>query len=381
MAKFIKWTGAFLLAWYVVLACVEPYDPPLDDADLNHLVVNGFLNTSAGSATIALSRTQPVKVTEKSPPESGASVYIEDDVGTMYPLFETTPGNYSGPVSHSASARRYRLIIKTGDSHEYASDFVVVLDTPPIDSISYTPTREAVEFEVNTHDPTDQARHFRWKYVETYEYHSAFNSNHMFTATEIIERPPDQAINFCWKTNSSTEIIIGSNQHLQKAVTRKALVTSVPKGSVKISVKYSLLVQQQALTPEEYNYWLNLRKSTEQLGGLFDPLPSEVTGNIHSTTHPGETVLGYFGGGTVQELRRTVRREQLPPQLTMSLGNVCITDTLLVEDIPVVSRSTLLIDEAFDIESGQLIGYTSSIGSCIDCRLMGGTTQMPEFWE
>ena len=59
----------------------------------------------------------------------------------------------------------------------------------------------------------------------------------MFTATEIVERPPDQAINICWKTNSSTEIIIGSNQHLQKAITRKALVTSVPKGSVKINIR------------------------------------------------------------------------------------------------------------------------------------------------
>ena len=378
MIKFIRLIGSLVLAWSVLPACVEPYDPPLDDADISHLVVNGSLNVSEGTATIALSRTQPVKQTEKSPVETGAFVYIEDDMGILHPLAEPIPGYYTGAVSVNDTERRYRLVIKTRNNREYVSDFIVIVETPPIDSISYTITNDGVEFEVNTHDPTNLTRHYRWKYVETYEYHSAFRSNHMFTPTEIVQRPPDQAIDICWKTNASTGILVGSNQHLKESVTSRAPVAFVPKGSIKLTVKYSLLVQQQAVTAEEYNYWLNLQKSTEKLGGLFDPLPSEVRGNIHCTNAPGEKVLGYFGGGTVRELRRTIRRQELPGEIVRYSGNYCVMDTLLLADIPNVSRATLLIDEIVDFA---LIGYTSSVGSCIDCRILGGTTQMPAFWE
>ena len=375
---FIKWIGIFLLMFYLLNACVEAYDPPLDETDLNHLVVNGFLNASEGTATVALTRTQPVKSTEKGPAVTGALVYIENDMGTTYHLTEEMPGQYSGPVSTGDMDTQYRLVIKTSNAREYVSDYVVIVETPAIDSISYSITSNGVEFEANTHDPTNRSRHYRWKYVETYEYHSPFASNHMFTATEIVERPPDLAIDICWKTNASTGIMVGSNQHLKESITSRATVAFVPKGSIKLTVKYSLLVQQQALTTDEYNYWLNLARSTEQLGGLFDPLPSEVTGNIRSTTHPDEKVLGYFGGGTIRELRRTVRREQLPNHVVRYTGNSCIMDTILLEELPGVSRATLLIDEILD---PGLIGYTSSVGSCIDCRMLGGTTKMPAFWE
>jgi hypothetical protein len=379
MIKFIRFAGVVMLLWAVIHGCIEPYDPPLDDSNIDLLVVNGFLDASAGTATIALSRTQPVKSTEKSPPETGAYVYIEDDMGMLYPLSERMPGNYYGVVSGNDTDTRYRLVIETGNGREYVSGFIAIVETPPLDSISYSITNDGVQFEVNTHDPTNVSRHYRWKYVETYEYHSPFTSNYMFTETEIVERPPDQAINVCWKTNASTNIIVGSNQHLKESVTSKVQVAFVPKGSIKLTVKYSLLVQQQALTPEEYNYWLNLQKSTEQLGGLFDPLPSEVTGNIKSTTSPAEKVLGYFGGGIVRELRRTVRQEQLPREVVGYNGNYCVLDTLLLEDIPNVSRATLFIGEAHNAVF--LIGYTSSTANCIDCRVSGGTTEMPAFWE
>jgi hypothetical protein len=379
MTKFIKWVGIVMLLWSVIHACIEPYDPPLDDSNMDLLVVNGFLNASAGTATIELSRTQPVKSTEKSLPETGADVHIEDDRGILYPLSEMTAGNYNGAISGNHTDTRYRLLIKTRNGRQYVSDFIEIVETPPIDSISYSITNNGVEFEVNTHDPTNVSRHYRWKYVETYEYHSPFTSTYMFTETDIVARPPDQAINVCWKTNASTNIIVASNQRLEQSVTSKAEVAFVPDGSIKLSVKYSLLVQQQALTPEEYDYWLNLQKSTEQLGGLFDPLPSEVTGNIKSTSNPAEKVLGYFGGGVVRELRRTVRQQELPREVIGYRGHYCPMDTLRLEDIPAVPRNTLLIGEVYAGIS--LIGYTSSSGSCIDCRVSGGTTQMPAFWE
>lgn len=382
MGKFFKWMGGALVVICVVNACIEPYDPRLKDRDVNLLVVDGFLNTSEGMATISLTRTQPVKSADAIPVVSGAAVYIEDGSGNLSPLTETDAGTYSGKVSAPESDARYRLIIRTNDNREYLSHFIAIMETPPIDSISYDVASDGLQFAVNTHDPAKIARHYRWTFTETYEYHSRFNSVYMFTPEEIIFRTPEASIHTCWKTNVSTGIMVASNKHLTESVISQAPLTFIPRASVKISVKYSLLVQQQAITEEEYNYWLTLAKSTENLGGLFDPLPSEVRGNIYSTTDPNERILGYFSAGEITDARKTVTRQEIPSEIVPYYRNNfdCAVDTILLADIPNVSRSILLIDGIFPAGSG-LIGYTSSSRECIDCRVLGGTTQKPPFWE
>ena len=36
-----------------------------------------------------------------------------------------------------------------------------------------------------------------------------------------------------------------------------------------------------------------MKKNTEQTGSLFDPQPSQLSGNIHCLTDPNELVIGY----------------------------------------------------------------------------------------
>src|SRR5690606_12608478 len=129
----------------------------------------------------------------------------------------------------------------------------------PIDSISWSVQRDGIRFEVNAHDATGAARFFKWKFTETYEYRTVLNSMFMFTPEkDVIARPPELAINYCWRTNESRDIIVGSIDHLQKSVVNRFPVTLVPYGSRELSIKYSILVKQQALTKETYNYWRNL---------------------------------------------------------------------------------------------------------------------------
>ena len=376
-----KRTACALLILFILSGCVEPYDPPVRDSDINFLVVDGFLNATDENATVTLSRTLPVKSSDDIPVESSASVSIEEENGLRYQLSEERPGYYTGTVPFT-TGMRYRLSIRTRDNHEYASDFVDIPQSPPIDSITYSVERGGVQLAVNTHDPSGRARHYRWKYEETHEYHSNYNSIFLFSDEGIIYRLPDQAINICWKTGLSTGIMVGSTKHLQEAVVTKFPLALVPFGSLKLSVKYSILVRQQALTDEAYAYWLNLEKSTEELGGLFDPLPSEVSGNIQSLTHPSEKVIGFFGGSTVTEARRFISRYELPRSIISAFGNsqACVLDTILLADLPNVAGSTLLVDGIYPPGAG-LIGYTTSSRNCIDCTTFGGTTVKPTFWK
>jgi hypothetical protein len=374
----------FLPMALALAACVEPYDPPVDDRDLNLLVVDGFLNVSNGTASVTLTRTLPVESTNAVPPESGAFVRLEDDRGTLYALFENSaPGVYSGPVSDVSFDRNYRLLITTGDNSEYESEFVPVIETPAIDSITYAVLSGGVQFLVTTHDATNKAGYFRWKYSETYEYHAEFNSVFMFQGHDIVYRPLELARYTCWKTNASTDILVGSTKDLTESIISNFPVVFIPNGSIKLSAQYSVLVEQQAITEDAFEYWSNLRKTTEQVGGLFDPLPSEVPGNVHRVGSPGETVLGFFSAGTVQELRKFLKRSSLPIEKIRSFiihNPSCVLDTTLNADIPNLSTSAWLVDAVYAMGAG-IVGYTHATARCVDCTLQGGVTEKPDFWK
>ena len=67
------------LIWILLLitsACVEPYDPPIDNTNVNFLVVEGFLDASRGSAQVRMTRSLPVGSTEVVPAEPAALVSV-----------------------------------------------------------------------------------------------------------------------------------------------------------------------------------------------------------------------------------------------------------------------------------------------------------------
>ncbi|HEX8037993.1 MAG TPA: DUF4249 domain-containing protein, partial [Chryseosolibacter sp.] len=312
--KFLRINIVLALFAFLLARCVEPYDPPVSDRDVNFLVVDGFLNISQSEAIVRLTRTLPVESTAPAPVVSDAEVWIEDDKGNFYSIASAGGGVYTGPVYEANTGTRYRLTVTTADQRKYESDFITALESPPIDSIGYAVTQDGVQFLVNTHDPSNQAQYFRWQCEETYQYYSTYNSVYMFEGDVIVYRPYQLSVHTCWRTDPLSDILVGSTKQLKESVIRNFPVSFIPKGSMKLSVEYSLRVRQQALTQEAYEYWSKLEKSTEHLGGLFDPLPSEVMGNIRGVTDPSETVIGFFSGGTVQEMRRFLQRRELPKE-------------------------------------------------------------------
>jgi hypothetical protein len=364
-------------------ACIEPYDPPVDAADVNLLVVDGFLDASTGTIQVVLTRTLPVKSPENIPVVSGATVRLENEDGGPVTLLHKGEGMYAAEALDINYQTRYRLVITTTENSEYASEFVEVTQAPPIDSISYYRKSDGVEFAVHSHDPAGIARYFRWEYEETYEYNAEYNSSVMFEGDEVIARPPELSMYTCWKTNPSTSILLGTTRHLTESIVNRAPVIYVPGGSVKLGIAYSLLVKQQVLTEGAYNYWLNLQKNTENLGGLFDPLPSEIKGNLYNTTDPREKVIGYFSGGTVQESRIFVKRGQLPKGITGYSGtnSSCTLDSLLLDELAAVNKESTYLVEAIMPPGATLLGYFATSKSCVDCRSKGGTTAKPDFWE
>lgn len=383
-----------VILWY---SCRKPYNPKPITTTINYLVVEGAINTT-DSTIIKLSRTVPLSSKAGSTPELGASVTILSSAGSNYSLFETGKGFYKSPILNLDPSAKYALKIMTIDGKVYQSDFVPVKNSPPIDSVYYktaNTSNPGLHIFADTHDPSNNTRYYRWDFNDTYLYHSAFYSGlylSQIPQDTVLPRNPANQIYQCWRSDTSTNILINSSAKLAKDVISENEIYFIPSTSEQISDRYSILVKQYALTPDAYNYFQELKKNTEQLGSIFDAQPSELPGNIHCVTNPSEPVLGYMTAGSPSEKRVFIDNRVLPAWLAITPYTGCKLDTDLYAQP--VGFSIQNYVQAFIYSSMETpistivssppalpktLGYTASTPVCVDCTLRG-TNQRPSFW-
>jgi hypothetical protein len=362
----------------LLFSCKEVYNPPLKNPGYNYLVVEGNIVAGNDSTFIHLSRTVAVSDTSTVQPELNATVKVEGQGGEIYQLQEQGNGVYFSTPLNISPNENYRVHIFTSNGREYASDYVPVKQTPPIDSVSWTydPTT-GVAIYVNTHDATNSSQYYRWQYVETWEHRPKYSSELIYDASirNVRLRQPYEQIYRCWNENTSSEILIATTAGLSSDVIYQKPLITIPYGSTKIDRVYSILVTQYALTKEAYEYWDNLKKNTENLGSIFDPQPFADYGNMHAITDPSEPVLGYISACSAAQQRIYIDWSQV--QWPFSFPTC--------EDTTVVPA---LIDTVFSGFNYLPIDYVLSppgavFGSspeCVDCRLTGGgTTVKPSY--
>ena len=356
-------------------SCKEVYIPPAIQANNNFLVVDGFLNSGQDSTIINLSRSRSLADTVHTIPELSAQLTVEGPGSEMYPLFEIGNGEYSIDQLNLNPSRQYRLRIVTSNGQQYVSDYVPVKPTPAIDSIPWILQNDGVHIFVNTHDPTNNTKYYRWEYTETWEYHSNYESYFQYINKQIILRDPNKHVLVCWSIQNATNILIASSANLSQDLIYESPILVIPTASDKISVKYSILLKQFALTKEAFEYWQNLKKSTEQVGGLFDAQPTQITGNIHSVTNPNEPVLGYISASSAESKRIFINNIDVQPWFQFSN---CVLKTVIPDSIDFYFGGEGYIPITAAPPPGG--GFFGALGDCGDCTLRGGTTVKPSFW-
>jgi uncharacterized protein DUF4249 len=407
-------TCFLLIAAATLFSCRKPYIPPAISATNSYLVVEGEISSGADSTVITLSRTVKISAKTTLNPETNAMVAIESDQNVSYPLVEFKPGSYTVAGLNLDKTRIYRLSIQTSNGRKYQSDYVPVVDAPPIDSLTFDgnggPTSgPGMNVYVNTHDASGQVKYFSWSYTETWQFHSAFESLYYSNGDTVLHRNfVNDDIYDCYRGDTSTTFVLGTSAKLSKSIIANQPVAFVPSTSEKVSVKYSILVKQSALTADAYNFYSELKKNTEQLGSIFDAQPSELQGNIHCISNPLEPVIGYVSVGATSSLRLFVRQSQLPfwvPVTYYTTSNCALVhdplepkescclyqfhDDYGVTENQVDEYINYNIDHYYNpfipvdpigVPEQPPIGYTAGTRDCVDCTLRG-SNHPPSFWK
>jgi Domain of unknown function (DUF4249) len=370
--------GLFLLAtlqWRCIQSYVSPYSSPAT----GYLVVDGYI-TANGPTTFRLTRTIGLPGDSTIPVVTGAQLQVEGSDNSVYPFTETGSGYYLLSSISMSTGVKYRLRIGKMNNEEYLSDYIPYKPTPPIDSTVWTSDSAGVTIYTNTHDPTGNTRYYQWKYSETWELTAWERSNVVYQGDTLAPRTPEQQIYTCWKTDSSSDILIGTSEQLSEDVINRMKINFFPINTGQLGIEYSIQVSQYAITDSGFKYLMLMKSNTEQLGSVMDPLPAQLIGNIHCLTHPAEVVIGYISAGTLQQQRIFIQRSQVPGWLYYF---ACPFKNIIVGP----RDYYLYFDQLSFTPIGPVIangsgGAYANYNDCIDCRARDhASNQQPAFWE
>jgi hypothetical protein len=395
--------GSYLLILLIsVMACRKPYNPPAITSNSSYLVVEGDINAGSDSTTIKLSRTVNISSAITANPVLGATVAVVSDQGMVYPLTAVGNGSYVSAGLNLAVSHQYRLSIKTTNNEQYQSDLVPVSITPPIDSIGFNVVNDPVtgiQIYANTHDASNTVKYFRWDYSEEWEFSSYFPSFYISNGTALVFRTQAQDITVCFTGDASSNIVLGSSAKLQQDVIYQAPIAFIPSTAEKIETEYSILLREHALTAEAYNFWVNLKTNSEDLGSIFDAQPSQINGNIHCITNPSEPVIGYISACTVSSKRVFIANSQLPnwvPTYPYNCPNPLTAGGTPADTVNNGSYNyynILVYDTAAYLPTGPPppppipphppalpTFFEYAPRDCVDCTIRGTTTP-PSYWQ
>jgi hypothetical protein len=346
-------------------------------------VVEGLITNIAGPNTIKLSKSLPLGSLNTANPVTGCSVTITDDLSNSYSLSETIPGTYVTNASEfqGSIGRFYTLHINTnspglfdnsGQFHSYASSPVEMKPVPEIDSVYFekvtieksSPVSEGVDgcqIFLDTHDPTNQCKFFRWEFDETWK----------------IDIPYAVPNKICYTSATSKIINIKNTSVLIEDKIEKYPLYFITNQTDRLKIRYSILVKQYSLNEDEYQYWDKLQNLSQQVGGLYDVIPSAVSSNVFCLDDPNQKVQGYFSVSATTSKRIFIHAHFAGQPDPYSTDN-CIADTVFSgETVPAaIGTSAWIIITNF---IPPYFIYTYSRG-CYDCTVRG-TTLPPDFWS
>jgi hypothetical protein len=349
---------SFLL---LINSCITQFVPKTNE-DKKILVVEGLITDQQDTNTIKLSLSLPLGKRNISNPVKGCIVTISDDLGNTFSLTETAAGTYiTDPANFKGVIGRfYTLHINTNSANNnlnYESFPIEMKPVPPIDSVYYEKVtiqemnefgggKEGCQIYLNTHDPTNQTKFYRWEYSETWEFHLP----ETYKPTNIR----------CWVSSNSNEINIKNTSVLEESRIDRYPLNFISNLTDRLRIKYSILVNQYSLNENEYFYWEKLQNISEQVGGLYDMIPSGITSNVYCLNDPNEKVLGYFSV-SARSSKRIFIKDHFAGVVTPYTDDACIIYTTIIIGNSSIKNSTF-------------------VKGCIDCTVRGTKTK-PEFWN
>ena len=386
-----------ILLVFTTGGCVEPFDAESLTFE-SALVIDATITNELKRQQVLFSRSFVLE--EEGPaPERNATVYITDDQGTEFRFTEISAGNYLSEKPFAASAgREYRLRIKTGNGHSYASEVTRLTPLAQIESvfaerITNDEGIEGVAIRVNASGVSGDAKNYRYTFEETYKIIAPeWTPQDLRGAPEggcgVIVVLREEEEQTCYAMDSSRSIILTDTNSFSEDRVNSFMVRFINRDNYLISHRYSILIRQMVQSDVAYIFFETLNKFSGSESLFSETQPGFLEGNVFSEETEGERVLGYFDVASVTEQRIFFNYndlfpgEPLPPYADPCNYNAprlagpggCILRPIVEANL--VRYVGDNVPGPFSPGEGR---YITVPRICGDCTVLGGV-EVPEFW-
>lgn len=388
-------SGIFaMLLLCMICSCVYDYDPKDDNVkglEEPLVVIDGDIIVG-GITRVSVGLTQPLSGDEDGIALQGAAVWVESEDGEVLSgeMMEGKMNEFEINTENLDVAGRYRLVVSVPGKGEYVSAFKGVLVAPAIDSISWSVARDSsyVRIEVTTHDVNlDGKLYCKWNYSEDWESNARFPSELTYDIRadrmNKLDSQEREKRSICFSKAESSGTYIANTEKLKENLIYKSVVKEIANTDMRLTGLYAIRVTQKALDKEAFIYWENVKNNSTGTGGIFAPQPSDMRGNITSTTNEGEVVLGYINVSTVSQMMLFVDWAKVGIFSTDCLE--LLVPQLLLPDKPDGEPTHLW--PGYYSEGYRPIRFNGertdevywAMEKCTDCRVYSNSTR-PDFW-
>lgn len=373
-----------LLLCLICGSCVDPFEPVLEETQ-EVVVISGMISDQPGRHTISISRSSPYRFPEFQPVEF-CVVTVTNQEGDMIHYTDEGDGIYAADVPDAflEVGDAASVYVFTTDQKEYQSAYDTILPCPRIDSlyyeIEYLETSDpeksipGVQFYLDMSGSASDSRKLIWRLEETWEYWASLFGNRIWWGMGGVEEFWSNVLYKCWKTYPLDRFFTGNTGNLSSNAMQQVALNFVSNETDRLSITYSLLVKQQSLSRKAYDYWQRMHDQAVESGGFYETQPSSVSGNLYSVDDPEEVVLGYFYASQVQERRIFVHNNDFfefkIPHISCEYEPISAIWTWEKIEYPV-----------YIYDEGPFRPSWTGPQYCFDCRIQGGDTIRPIYWE
>jgi Domain of unknown function (DUF4249) len=315
--------SAFFMSFY---SCQEVYINEDLDAKDNIPVVEGMINSGSGPHEILLYNARSYYSSAKTN-ITGAIVYVKDDIGNAYYFNEYVTGVYRSDPEHfnGTIGRTYTLYIEMPDGRILKSDPEKLRDTLSIGKIiKRRESREEyyrnIDNKIITRTVTGQSN---YAVINNYSNEKAFYrivSYYMVYSTITTNGPPVYkwvevngiSYEFAIQSDTTTKCVTSFSDKTLPKIGKIDPGENIPEES-RMEFSYFILSRDQyyinpltvwvdeslytyifTISREAYDYYEALTEQLNATSRLYDPLPTQLTGNMHCITDSSQVVLGFF---------------------------------------------------------------------------------------
>jgi hypothetical protein len=296
--------GVGCLFILVLASCQEPYSMNDLVGGKKIPVIQGSITNESGPYEVNLLWASSFGSDKAADPIEDATVYIFDDMGNQEPLAMSTSGYYKTTTDDykGICGRTYTLHVELPNGDIYEST-PTKLDTVPM---TYSLYGEVGTLEDYTTDSYGNISTEIYKGVHYYvdmasnttQQQYYYFSIRMITQT-IIADPPEyvpvywQTISYLNTIPNIKATIENNNEQIVKEH-ELGFLRYIRKGISRIPKGWILLIRIYSVSSEIYNYYQSIMKQLNSDTQIFDPIPSQINGNMKCLSDTTQIVLGVF---------------------------------------------------------------------------------------